>query len=326
MVKKLRGLRTLITGGAGFIGSNLADNLLRIGSKVVCFDNFNTYYSDKEKNVQHNLDHSNYRLVKSDILDLKSLQKTLKDIDIIFHLAAQPGVRYSLQHPFEVSQINIGGTINVLEAARLADVNKFIFASSSSVYGNPKYLPLDELHPTEPISPYGLSKLTAEKYCELYGNQYGMKILILRYFTVYGPRQRPDMAIHKFVKSISDGKSPTIYGNGEQTRDFTYISDIVDGTLLAAEKTVPTSCIFNLGGGNRVSVNKLIHLLNEIYGKTHFVKPLYEPDNPGDVIDTNANVGKASKFLGYKPKISLKEGLRNFMEWFKSANFDISIK
>lgn len=310
---------SLITGGAGFIGSNLADKLLNSGTKVICYDNFNSYYFGKERNIEKNLDNSNYRLVKGDILDLKSLSETAKEAEIIYHLAAQPGVRYSIQNPVEVSHININGTINVLEAMRLADVKRLVFASSSSVYGKPQHLPIQETHPTDPISPYGASKLAAEKYCELYGELYGFSISILRYFTAYGPRQRPDMAIHKFVKTILADQNPIIYGDGAQTRDFTYIDDIVQSTVLAAEKMMSGVHIFNIGGGQRISINDLIQRLISLCGKKDNIMPIYESKMFGDMSDTHADIGMASRLLGYKPITSLKEGLNNFIDWYNSS-------
>ncbi len=317
MTKDLKNCRVLITGGSGFIGSHLADLLIEMKNIVTCYDNFNEYYSGKERNLQKNMSNPNHTLVKADILDFDELLKTVKCNDVIFHLAAQPGVRYSLENPLEVSRINIDGTINVLEASRLADVRNIVFASSSSVYGEAEYLPIDESHPTNPISHYGVSKLSAEKYCKVYGELYGINISILRYFTAFGPRQRPDMAIHKFVKSILNGKSPIIYGDGNQTRDFTYISDIITGTILAAENNQGVD-FYNLGGGHRISVNTLIHHLLHICNKDTILKPKYEGKKIGDVEDTHADISKASKILGYIPKVTLEDGLMNFVNWYNS--------
>jgi len=314
---KVEGLKVLVTGGAGFIGSHLADKLLERHNIVVAYDNFSPYYSGKERNVRNNVDNPNYHLVKADILDFGALSQAMKDVDVVFHLAAQPGVRYSIEHALEVSQINVSGTVNVLEAARQKRVRKVVYASSSSVYGNPKCMPVGEEHPLDPISPYGVSKLAAEKYCQVYRRLYEMDIVILRYFTVYGPRQRPDMAIHRFVDQIFESKAPVVYGDGKQTRDFTYIDDIVVGTIKAAEIEGYAGEAFNLGGGHRVSVNDLLKRLIKLCRKENVVKPIYEHAKLGDVTDTHADISKARRILGFEPKTDVEGGLRNFIEWHK---------
>ena len=311
----IEGVKVMITGGAGFIGSHIADDLLERRNIVVCYDNFSPYYSGKERNVRNNLNNPSYHLVKADILDFGALSQAMKDVDVVFHLAAQPGVRYSVGHPLEVSQINVGGTINILEAARQRRVRKIVYASSSSVYGNPECMPISEEHPLHPISPYGASKLAGEKYCEVYQRLYGMDTVILRYFTVYGPRQRPDMAIFRFVKQISEGKRPVVYGDGKQTRDFTYVNDIVAGTIAAAEIEGYAGEAFNLGGGHRISVNGLLQRLIELLAKDDVIRPIYEAAKLGDIENTHADIKKARSILGYEPKTSLKEGLKNFIDW-----------
>jgi len=317
---EVQDLKVLVSGGAGFIGSHLADKLLERRSIVICYDNFSPYYSGKEKNVRNNLNNPNYHLVKADILDFESLSEAMKDVDVVFHLAAQPGVRYSVEHPAEVSQINVNGTISVLETARRREVGKIVYASSSSVYGNPEGMPIGEEHPLAPISPYGVSKLAGEKYCQVYRRLYGLDIVILRYFTVYGPRQRPDMAIHRFVDQISNGKPPVVYGDGKQTRDFTYVDDIVAGTIEAAQAEGYAGEAFNLGGGHRISVNDLLQRLIKLLGKENVIQPVYEAAKPGDVENTHADIGKARGILGYEPRTSLEEGLKNFTEWYKVRN------
>ena len=310
----LSGLRVLITGGAGFIGSHLADKLLQFRNEVICYDNFDAYYPNKETNIQHNLKKANYKLIKADVLNYASLKKEMKDVDVIFHLAAQPGVRSSIDNPQKTVRVNTLGTINVLRAVLEQNVKKLIFASSSSVYGEPRYLPLGEKHPTNPISPYGVSKLCAEKYCRLYHKLYSKNIVILRYFTVYGPRQRPDMAIHKFTKLIVQGKPPVIYGDGLQSRDFTYVDDIVNGTILAAENDNATGQIFNLASGSKITVNKLVKLLIRLLGKEK-IKPIRTETQLGDVSHTHADIAKAESVLGYRPKMSLLPGLKIFVKW-----------
>lgn len=312
---KLKGCKVVVTGGAGFIGSHLADRLLGIGAQVVVLDNLDPYYSGKEENFRHNLKNPNYHFVKADILDLDVLNNALKNADIVFHLAAQPGVRYSMEHPVKTNRINVTGTVNVLTASKRCELKKFIYASSSSVYGEPKYQPMDERHPTNPISIYGASKLAGEKYCRIFNDHLYLPTVILRYHTVYGPRQRPDMAIHKWVKKIFDGDTITIYGEGDQTRDFTYCDDIVSGTILAAEADDVRGEIFNLGSRSRVRINDVIQLILQMTDKED-LKPVHQPPAPGDVSDTYADISKAIKLLGYEPKTNLDVGLKSFLDWF----------
>ncbi|MEM2178988.1 MAG: GDP-mannose 4,6-dehydratase [Candidatus Methanomethylicaceae archaeon] len=312
----LKKSQILITGGAGFIGSHLVDALLALGAKVIVYDNFDDYYLGKEDNIKHNLKNPNFRLIKADILNYDMLLSCVKKSDIIFHLAAQPGVRFSMNNPEKTIKINIIGTLNVLKAAEKVGIKKFIFASSSSVYGNPVYMPVDEKHQTNPISIYGLSKLTAERICKLYYEHFHVPIVILRYFTVYGPRQRPDMAIYKWVKTIFEEKSVTIYGDGNQTRDFTFINDIVNGTIKAAEIDGIEGEVFNLGGGSRVSINEVVKMLINLINLND-VKIMYEAYKLGDVQDSYANISKARKLLSFNPTVKLEEGLKNFINWYK---------
>ena len=304
----------MVTGGAGFIGSHLVDKLIEKGNRVIVYDNFDEYYSGKGNNIHSHLSNPDFVLVRADILDSNVLLKAMKDVDVVFHLAAQPGVRFSLENPAKTNSVNTTGTLNVLQAARQMEVQKVIFASSSSVYGIPHYMPVDEEHPKEPISIYGASKLVAEKYCRIYCELLCVPVVMLRYHTVYGPRQRPDMAIRKWTELLLTNKRPIIYGDGNQTRDFTYVSDVVEGTILAAEVDGIDGKVFNLGGGSRVSINDVVKSLIEITGKN--LQPLYQPPKLGDVYDTHANIQKAKKFLGYNSKVDLKEGLENFVKWF----------
>jgi len=218
----MRLLKILVTGGAGFIGSNLVDRLISMGENVTIIDNFDNYYSSKIKreNVQHNVKKKNFELIKDDIRNSKVLTDALKDVEIVFHLAARPGVRPSIKNPKLYHEVNVSGTLNFLNACLNSSVKKIIYSSSSSVYGEPEYLPIDENHPTQPISPYGMTKLAGEEYCRAFSKIYGLNIISLRYFTVFGPRQRPDMAIAKFTKLLLKGKPPEVYGDGEQTRDL----------------------------------------------------------------------------------------------------------
>lgn len=315
-VLKLEGLRLLVTGGAGFIGSHLVDALLSMNNQVVVYDNFDEYYLGKEKNIRHNLKKPSFTLIRADILDYETLLRSLKGIDIVFHLAAQSGVRFSVKNPEKTTRVNVFGTLNVLKAAKEANIKKVIVASSSSVYGQPKYVPVDEKHPLEPISIYGASKLAVEKYCQIFNDQLSRPVLILRYHTVYGPRQRPDMAIHKWTKAIFKGKPITIYGDGKQTRDFTFIGDIVDGTIKVAETENVHGEIFNLGGGTRLSINNVVKLLIGT-SEVDNVQVIYEPPKLGEVSDTHADITKARKMIGFNPKVKLKEGVKCFIEWYK---------
>jgi len=316
--------RIMVTGGTGFIGSHLVDRLVKKGARVIVYDNFNEYYTGKENNIKRHIGNPNFTLIKADILDHHTLYESMTKVDVVFHLAAQAGVRYSYKNPLEVNTVNTNGTLNVLNAARERKVKKIIFASSSSVYGTPQYVPIDENHPTNPLSIYGASKLAAEKYCQIYNGFPSLTTVILRYHTVYGPRQRPDMAIHKWTRLLFDDKPPVIYGDGKQTRDFTYVNDIIDGTLKAAELEEANGEIFNLGYGARTSINEIIELLLKLTEKEH-IKPIYQKSMIGDVHDTYANIRKANKHLDFNPRVPLKQGLRCFIKWFAETKRNKSI-
>jgi len=315
-VLRLEDSKILVTGGAGFIGSHLVDILLSMNNHVIVYDNLDEYYSGKIQNILHNLKKPYFTLVKADILDFEKLLRSMTDLDVVFHLAAQPGVRFSMENPEKTTKVDVFGTLNVLKAAKEVGIKKVVFASSSSVYGQPKYMPVNEKHPTEPISIYGASKLAAEKYCQIFNDQLDLPVMILRYHTVYGPRQRPDMAIHKWTKAIFENKPITIYGDGTQSRDFTFISDIIDGTMRAAEVDDIGDEIFNLGGGSKVSVNDVVKLLIET-SEVENVQIVYEPPKLGDVSDTHADIAKARKIIGFDPKVQLKDGLKCFVEWYR---------
>lgn len=307
----------LITGGAGFIGSNLFEVLIQENNYIVVIDNFNDYYTGKEvqfesltKNYQISED---YNLIKGDLLNKTIYNKINVDIDFIFHLAAQAGVRYSIEHASEVTQNNIISTVNIFEYAIKNNVNKVIYASSSSVYGNPVYTPIDENHPKRPISPYAVSKLFGEFYADLYYREYNLQTTSLRFHTVYGPRGRPDMAIRKFFNLILQDKEINIYGDGEQLRDFTYVSDIVNGLILVAELKKSTGEIFNIGASNPISVNNLVNKMYEITGKPKKIK--YVEKQQGDVEITHSNTDKAKDLLNFKPLIDINSGLKKTCEW-----------
>lgn len=307
----------MVTGGAGFIGSHIVEILLEAGNFVLIFDNFNSYYEGKETTIKEITDkyteNKDYRIIKADLTDKSALDKIEEEIEIIFNLAAQPGVRFSLQHPGQISNINIVSTVNILDYAVQNNIKRVIQASSSSVYGNPIYTPLDEEHPKAPISPYAVSKLCCELYCDYYYREYGLSTSSLRFYTVYGPRGRPDMAIRKFFNLIMNGKEITIYGDGEQMRDFTYVSDIVNGLILAAEKKEAIGNVFNLGYSNPITVNDLIDKMYQITNATRKIK--YGEKKKGDVDITYSDTTKAKKILDYHPKVDIDTGLRKTYDW-----------
>jgi UDP-glucose 4-epimerase len=308
-------MKILVTGSAGFIGSHVTERLLMGGFSVRGLDNFDGYYDReiKYRNLSEAMDNPRFELVVGDIRNDKTVNEAIRDVDAVIHLAAQAGVRASLEDPEKTVSVNVDGTLTVLNEAKACGINKMIFVSSSSVYGKMKYLPYDEKHPTEPISPYGVSKLAGEHLCRVYSELYGITIPMLRYFTVYGPRVRPDLAIHKFFQKARKNEVIEVYGDGSKARDFTYISDIVNGTLHALEKgkTGP----YNLGGGNKVTVKVLAEKIIAITDSKSEIK--YIEDQAGDVQETLADHTKAAHELGWRPRIKLDEGLQKYWEWMK---------
>jgi UDP-glucose 4-epimerase len=309
-------MRSLVTGAAGFIGSSLSERLIKEGHEVVGVDCFTDYYprSIKEENLKNLLKISEFNFLEVDILEAK-LEEMLVGVDTIFHQAAQAGVRSSWGAEFEIyTSNNVLATQRLLEACKGVGIKKFIYASSSSVYGDSEELPLREGSLLKPVSPYGVTKLAGEHLSYTYWKNFNVPVISLRYFTVYGPRQRPDMAFHKFIKAIVIDEAIEIYGDGEQTRDFSFISDIVEGNILAM-KSDAVGEVFNLGGGSRVSVNKVLDTLQEIAGKS--TKIVYRDVQKGDVRHTLADTGNARKYLGYNPQIKLKEGLTEEWQWLE---------
>ncbi len=307
-------MNSVVTGCAGFIGSYLTERLLDLGHRVIGVDCFTDYYSReiKEGNIEDSLKNRNFRFIQENIRDI-DLKDVLKNVNFVFHQAAQAGVRHSWGKNFEIyTQNNILATQKLLEACKDSGIGKFIYASSSSVYGDTNELPMKETSPTRPISPYGVSKLAAENLCYLYWKNYKIPSISLRYFTVYGPRQRPDMAFHKFIKAILNDKEIEIYGDGNQTRDFTFISDAVEANILAMNSNANGE-IYNIGGGSRTRINNCIRILEEITGKKAGIR--YMDGEKGDMVHTYADTSKAESELGYKPKVSLRGGLRKEVEW-----------
>ncbi len=311
-------MRALVTGAAGFIGSHLSQRLLKDGFEVTGIDCFTDYYSKviKEKNISGIVGRKGFKLVKENLLD-SDLERLLDGTDFVFHEAAQPGVRASWGKSFSVYvEDNILATQRLLEALKDKKIKKMVFASSSSIYGDSEKLPTKESFAPRPVSPYGVTKLAAESLCYLYSKNHGIPVVSLRYFSVYGPRQRPDMGFNRFIRAIINGDDITVYGNGRQTRDFTFVSDVVDANMKAANCGCAPGEIFNIGGGSRISVNDTIKLIEDISGKKAKVK--YLENQKGDVAHTSADITKAKRVLGYGPKIDIKKGLREEYEWLKS--------
>ena len=309
----------LITGGAGFIGSTLADRLIK-NNKIIVIDNFNDYYdvSIKEKNVSVSLNNPNYKLYRGDICDVDLIKKIFDEnkIDCVVHIAARAGVRPSLENPLEYIRTNIYGTTNILEQMRLHDVKKLVFASSSSVYGNCSAEKFSEdLKVTEPISPYAATKSACEQMIYTYSKLYEIQSVCLRFFTVYGPKQRPDLAIRKFTELIEQDKPIPVYGDGTTMRDYTFIEDIIDGICSAIKYDKTPYEIINLGGGSPVTLNEMISTIEKILGKKAIINRL--PMQKGDVNKTVSDISKARNLLGYNPKTSFEEGIEKFVDWRK---------
>lgn len=307
--------KIVITGGAGFIGSHIAEALVQ-DHEVVIVDNLDDYYSPalKQKNLECVMAKGDVDFVQGDVTDLDLVRNVIDDtVDYVFHEAAQAGVRISVEDPFKPNNVNVLGTLNVLKASLDADVRRVINASSSSVYGKVQYLPFDEAHPTMPVSPYGVSKLAAEHYCRVFYEIYGLPTVSLRYFTVYGPRMRPDLAIYIFTMKTLANEPITIFGNGEQTRDFTYIDDIVRVNLRLLETDAADGYAMNVGGGQRITVNDLIAHLRKITGSAS--KVTYSEKQKGDAEHTMADVGLARELVGYSPETMIENGLKKFVAW-----------
>lgn len=309
----------LVTGCAGFIGSSVVDRLLDSGEEVVGLDNMDSYYepSIKKKNIEHNLQNPNFYFKQTDIRDLKALEKIFKNfkIETIIHLAARAGVRPSIEAPLLYEDVNIKGTLNLLELSKIHKPANLIVASSSSVYGINKKVPFRETDNVDKaISPYAASKKACETFCYTYHHLYGLPIVCLRFFTVYGPRQRPEMAIHKFTRLIDEGLEIQMYGDGTSKRDYTYISDIVDGIIRSMDIKEGYE-ILNLGNSKVVELRYLIHLIEKNLGKKAIIKQL--PDQPGDVPITYSDISKAKELLGYAPQTSIEEGIEKFVKWYR---------
>jgi UDP-glucuronate 4-epimerase len=322
----------LVTGGAGFIGSHLCAALLRLGRRVVLFDNFNDFYdpaikASNAQMVRQCAPAKGLQILKGDIRSAADLQRAVLALGdpktaTVVHLAAMAGVRPSIENPQLYQDVNLAGTLQVLEACRRAGIGRLIFASSSSVYGNNRKVPFSEADPVDqPISPYAATKKAGELLCHNYHYLYGLSVACLRFFTVYGPRQRPDLAIHKFARLIEDDRPIPFFGDGSTRRDYTYVTDTLQGILGALDwlEKAPAAVfdIFNLGESRTVDLSCLVRLLGEALGRTPQLQHL--PMQPGDVDCTYADIGKARAVLGYDPQVCIEEGIVRFVEWFRGG-------
>ncbi len=309
-------MRYLVTGGAGFIGSNIVDELVRRGHQVVVLDDLSTGNEGNVASVRGKIE-----LRKGSITDLEALHSACRGADYVIHLAARTSVPKSVKDPLESNLVNIDGTLNVLVAARDAKVKRFVFAASSSVYGETPVLPKLESMQPKPISPYGITKYVGELYAQVFGRVYGLENACIRYFNVFGPRQDPTSqysgVLSRFMLAVIKGERPVVYGDGEQTRDFTYVANVVDETLRACQTKGASGMVFNGGTGVRVTLNEVLKLLGKITGK--HIQAQYDPPRNGDIRDSQADISLARKVLGYEPLVHFEEGLKRTWEWYRSA-------
>lgn len=305
----MKGKRVLVTGGAGFIGSHLVDRLVDEGCRVVVLDDLS---SGSLENIRDHLDSRRVQFIEGDVRGSEVVEEAVKDVDLVCHLAALVSVPYSMREPLLTHEVNVTGTLNLLIASMNRGVERFAYLSTCAVYGEPEHLPVDEAHPTNPISPYAASKLAAEHYCKAFQQAYGLKTTILRPFNVYGSRQN-DGVVAQFVQRMKKGGPPIVYGNGRQTRDFLYVIDAVDAIMLALKHGSAVGEVFNIGTGKATTINELARLLLRVFDME--LKPLREEPRIGDVMQSCADIEKAEKDLGYKPRFSLKRALRHFVEY-----------
>src|SRR5882672_257259 len=305
-------MKILLTGGAGFIGSHLLERLIARGDDVAVIDDFNDYYEPRVKRA--NLPKGGFRLHELDLRNAAPLVAQEKP-HLLIHLAARAGVRPSQQDPALYESVNVAGTLVLLDACRGAGVKRFVFASSSSVYGNAPVPFREENRDLQPISFYGITKLMGEHYVRIYSKLHGLHATCLRFFTAYGPRQRPDMAIHAFTKAVIEGREIPMFGDGSTERDYTYVSDIVQGVLGAVDHDEPFA-IYNLGESRTIPLKRLIELIGETAGHQPLIKQM--PEQPGDVKRTCASIDNARRGLAYDPKVSIEDGIREFVKWYKA--------
>ena len=303
----------LVTGGAGFIGSHISEELLRRGHRVRVVDSLVTGY---QRNLRDGVEFE-----QGDLADPAVAKAAVAGMDYVIHQAAIPSVPRSVEKPEESHRANIDATLQVLLASRAARIKRVVFAGSSSVYGDTEVLPKTEVMPTNPLSPYALQKLMGEMYLQMFTKLYGLETVTTRYFNVFGPRQDPGSpysgVISLFIKALSEGTPPLIYGDGEQTRDFTYVANVVDAVLRAADTPGVGGQVFNVATNSRISLNQLLATLKKIFGSS--VEPVYEPARKGDIHDSQADISKAARLLGYQPSIGLEEGLRKTVDWYRKS-------
>jgi nucleoside-diphosphate-sugar epimerase len=309
-------MRYLVTGGAGFIGSNTVDELVRRGQSVVVLDDLSTGKEDNLAGVRNRVE-----FIRGSVTDLETVHAACRGVDYVLHLAARTSVPRSLKDPLETNRVNVDGTLNVLVGARDSKAKRVVFAGSSSVYGETPTLPKRESMTPAPISPYGLSKLTAESYGRLFQRIYGLEFVALRYFNVFGPRQDPGSpysgVLSVFNAAVVNGAQPTIYGDGEQSRDFTFVRNVVEANLLACKASGAAGLVFNVGTGNRYTLNHTLQLLGKISGMQAIAK--YGPSREADIRDSQADIAQARQILGYNPGVDFEEGLKHTWEWYCSA-------
>ena len=315
-------MNILVTGGAGFIGGHLAESFVTDGHTVTAIDILEPFYDIglKEHNIeaaQHAAETTDgsYEFVEGSVTDTELVDRLMAETDVVYHQAAQAGVRASVEEPTKVTKYNINGSQTILEAARKYDIDRVVNASSSSVYGKPQYLPYDEDHPNEPVSPYGASKLAVEHYARVYNEVYGLPTVSLRYFTVYGPRMRPNMAISNFVSRCMRGEPPEIYGDGEQTRDFTYIADILDANHRLLTDDSADGEAMNIGSTDNISITALAEAVRDAIDPTLDIK--YTAARDGDAEHTHANIEKATRLIGYEPTRDIRDGVNEFISWYE---------
>ena len=310
----------LVTGGAGFIGSHLAEELLRRGETVRVVDNLST---GKRQNITHI---PSVEFIEGDLADLDVARRAVKGIDYVLHQAAIPSVPRSVEDPITSNRANIDASLNVLVAARDAGVKRLVYAGSSSAYGNTPTLPKVETMAPAPLSPYALQKLVAEQYCQMFTRLYGLQTVTTRYFNVFGPRQDPSSpysgVISLFISALCEGRRPTIFGDGEHTRDFTYVANVVDGVLRACTADNASGEVINVATSGRISLNTLFNTVRDLVGST--VEPIYAEPRAGDVRDSQADISKAKRVLGYQPSVTFEAGLAKTVEWFRSSQVTLA--
>jgi len=310
--------KVLVTGGAGFIGSNLTEELLKRGHLVRVLDDFST---GKRENLIFEKKYPSLEVIKGDLRDLRTCQKAVKGVEYVFHQGALPSVQRSVEDPETSNAVNVGGTLNILLAARDGGVKRVIYAASSSVYGDTPTLPKHEEMPANPLSPYALQKYVGEKYCRLFYQLYGLETISLRYFNIFGPKQDPNSlysaVIPKFIDALLEGRSPVIFGDGEQSRDFTYIENVVQANLLAMSAERLHGEAINIACGKRISLNRLLNVLKEILGSK--LLPVYEEARKGDVKHSLADIRRAKEMIKYEPKVGIEIGLKKTVGFFSEV-------